>query len=506
MFEKSVDASHHGDTGRRHARVTAKNMPWIAASVTVLAYGGYARLAKADDPSVNTGLTQLAQNALSAPLALPSATIAPPSLPAAFNPYAEADALKIRGLAIPLPTAVDTIDQGLFGIREALADYGISYLGISTTTFQDNLLRHQLPAGNQFGPHSRDLQLYAGQLPTYTTTNELFLFYDLRRYGIPDGQIAANVVSLSTNWAPSGPDGLYLGTLSYYQTLFNKKVEVKFGWLQNAFEFLGTQVGGSLANGVFGPNASVPGENGLNSGGAPTLGVNIKYNFPDSLYTKVGVQRAISPNGTVVERLNNPTALNFKITNAGVAALDEVGYRVNPLPGRLQTWIRAAASITTSRYQEILTPTLREQPDYGLYFLIDHQLLQTAPRSGFGSPRRGVYAGFTFEDTPHYFNTFDRYYEGRLYGFGLIPDRPNDLISFVANHSTFSDESVIAAREQHLLAHPGVTSVTGSYGIQALPGVNINLGVSYTDHPTIVTFTRSTGSALNFLANAVLFL
>lgn len=389
-------------------------------------------------------------------------------------------------------------------MRNKLAENGISYLGISATTFQDNLLRHALPAGNRFGKHSRDNQLYNGQLPTYITQEQFYAMYDLQRYGIPNGQIQLGFSFMANNWNPAGADGLFLLAANYYQTLLNKKIEVKIGLTANSVEFLGAQVGGSLASGVFGPNAGIPIENGLNSSGTPSYGVNVKLNLPNNFYTKAGVNRALSPDGTLVERANNPTATNLKVSNAGIIAIDEVGYRVNPSPGQMQMWIRGAASVTTSRYRELAHTLNREQPNYGLYFLADRQLVQTAPNAGFGSARRGIYTGFTFEHTPSYFNTFSTYYEGRLYGFGLIPGRPNDLVSLVANHSQFSGAAVSAARGRGLLAHNGVSTITTSYGALVLPGVNV--GVSFTDHPTAVTYTRSTGSALNILLNTILFL
>ena len=495
----------------RIGRATTRRSVWptlpacASAAFSMLVFTGSTHAALADEPAVNTGLMQLAQGIGTPEGAGLNPVIAPPALPPGQNPYALADTLKIRGWIIPVPSAADTIDQGLFGVRNALAQNGFSYFGISGTTFQDNLLRHQLPAADYFSPHGRENQLYNGQLPTYATQNQLYALYDLQRYGIADGQLEFDVSSLSTNWNPSGADGLYLAAASYYQTFLDKKLEIKVGLLQNSVEFLGTQVGGSLASGVFGPNGSIPIENGSTSSGTPTYGVNARYNFPNNFYTKGSVQRALSPDGSLVERLNNPTATNLKVSNAGVLVLDEVGYRVNPSPGQMQIWIRGALSVTTSRYRELANPLHREQGEYGMYLLADQQLVQTAPNAGFGSSRRGIYAGFTFEHTPSYFNVFSEYYEGRLYGFGLIPGRPNDLVSVVANHSQFSGAATAAARARRLLAHDGVTSYTGSYGAAVLPGVNVNIGLSFTDHPTAITYTRSTGSALNLLLNSVLF-
>lgn len=461
----------------------------------------FAQQAEAADLAVNDpGATELAQ-AASAAIPGTQALIPSTQLPAPVNPYAEADQLKVRGWIIPVPGAADTLDQGALGIRNALARYGISYLGIWASTFQDNLLRHGLPAGN-----SRDAQQYAGQLPTYVHTLGQYLMFDLRRYGIPDGQITLGGYVITTNWNPIGPDGVVLATASYYQTFFHKRVELKVGYFGNTYEYLGTYVGGSLASGVFGPSASLPTENGENSTAYAGPGVNVRVNLPDHIYTKFGVQRAISPDGIVTERLDNKSAVQFKVPNAGVFAIDETGYRTNPAPGQPSTWIRVAASYSSSRYKELLDPAQRDSPDFGLYLLADRQLFQTAPNAGPTSAVRGIYGGFSVEDAPSYINTFTRYYELRLYGFGLIPGRPADLASLVINRNVFSEEAIRVAAARNLPTHQAADAITLSYGYRLVRGLTLNAGVAYTDHPTAVSYTRTTGSAFNLLLNATVFL
>jgi len=83
--------------------------PCVSAALALLAYGGSLPPALADEPAVNTGLMQLAQDIVT-PVPLPNAVIAPPSPPPGQNPYALADSFKIRGWTIPLPSASDTID------------------------------------------------------------------------------------------------------------------------------------------------------------------------------------------------------------------------------------------------------------------------------------------------------------------------------------------------------------------------------------------------------------
>ena len=425
--------------------------------------------------------------------ATPEAVSSPP-----LGADARFDQLQIKGWNIPLPGAADTIDEDPLGLRSALADVGVGYFGFTNSYFTDNLIHHQLPV-------SRQTQLYSGQLDTVFSSNFAYVTYDLSRYGVPDGQIVIGGNFVRTNFYSLGPDDTSISTASYYQTLLNGKVEIKLGYIADSLEFLGTYVGGSLAGGVFGPNGTIPVEQGESTTVYPTPGVNIKVNFPDSIYSKLGVSRALSPDGVVIENEEDVAGVRFAIPNSGVFIIDETGYRVPAAVGQMQTWIRAAASYTSSNYRNysFSNTNLRSDHNYGLYLFGDRQLVQTA--SAGGRPSQGIYAGFTVEYAPPALNRFSQYYEGRLYGFGLIPTRPRDLLSFVVTSSTFSSylvNSAIAAKE---LAHSSTQSITLTYSAHVLPGVNLNAGVSYTNNPTSVTYNTHTGSDLNILLGTVTF-
>ena len=181
------------------------------------------------------------------------------------------------------------------------------------------------------------------------TADTLFIMCDLTRYGIPDEQIVAAGSLLETNWNPGDLNDIGIGQLSYYQTLFHKTVEFKIGYLTENLEFLGTEVGGSIGAGLFGVSAATPFEVAQNLGGFPTPAINIQINLPDHFYTKVGIQRATSPDGLLKERLENPMNVNFTVPNASVSVIDETGYKVNAAPGLLSTWVRGAGIYTASR-------------------------------------------------------------------------------------------------------------------------------------------------------------
>jgi porin len=104
---------------------------------------------------------------------------------------------------------------------------------------------------------------------------------------------------------------------------------------------------------------------------------------------------------------------------------------------------------------------------------------------------------------PPEFNRFSQYYEARLYGIGLLPSRPTDMVSVVVSRTVFSNYVVDAALRSGQLAHTGNFSVTAAYYAPIVPGVRVGFGLGYTDHPTPVIYTPQTGSALNLLANVV---
>jgi porin len=58
-------------------------------------------------------------------------------------------------------------------------------------------------------------------------------------------------------WEPGGPNASSLATLSYYQTVLNKQVELKVGYMANVVEYWGPFLAGNLASSIFGPSGSI---------------------------------------------------------------------------------------------------------------------------------------------------------------------------------------------------------------------------------------------------------
>ncbi|MGY8681756.1 carbohydrate porin [Bradyrhizobium sp. UFLA05-153] len=446
----------------------------VAAFLTVVGMGGMtsAYAADATMPSNNNG-------------AVSSPTV-----------QVDPNSLRIKGLNIGLPGPADTIDPDIGGARSELAKAGIGYIGMSLNNFYDNTLPHAFaPTWSQ--------QLYNGQNFTASTQNYMFITYDLSRFGIPDGQIVVGAGANAYTWYGAGPNRSGLTMATFYQTFLDRTFELKLGYIDNAWEFVGASVGGSLASSVFGPTGSIHYQGGLNNTNVPTPGVIFKYNIDRHFYDKATAQRSVSPDGQVAEVNANPNAVNWTVSNAGVLYLDEFGYKRDAAPSLPQMWIRAGAAYNTSDYKNKQITGIRTEGNSFYYFLADRQLWQNVPVKG--SAGRGIYAGFSVMYAPPELNTISQYYEGRLYGKGLFNSRPDDMISLVLTDTVFSKYLVEQALLSNKLAHTDSKSVTISYNAHVAPGIYGSLGLGYVNHPTSVTYTKTTGSALNALANLNVF-
>ncbi|MDA9505269.1 porin [Bradyrhizobium sp. CCBAU 11386] len=327
--------------------------------------------------------------------------------------------------------------------------------------------------------------------------------YDLSRYGIPDGQIVVAAEQQYWTWKPGGPDRIGIDTISYYQTFFDRKLEFKIGYLPNQNEFAGTLVGGNAGANVFGPSANILFQGGMSNNPAPTPAVNLKFNVNDRLYDRVSFQRSISPDGQFVQLTQNPTGLNWSTPNAGLLVLNELGYKEKAAVGVPDTWLRAGAGFNNSNYNNLQYPNGPRADENSFYYVAaDRQLWQTAAQS---SAARGIYGGFTVMYAPPDLNKVTEYYELRLYAKGLFDSRPSDQIAVVATDTVWSHFAVDAAAAKGSLVHLDSKAISATYTAHLAPGVYLNLGLSYIDHPTSITYTPQTGHALNFSASTAVF-
>lgn len=408
--------------------------------------------------------------------------------PEKIAPFAKFDNLREKGIWLNIPGPADTIDQDKGGVRSALADLGIGYVGWT----QNSLIDNRMPNASKSTIFN---QRYIGESPTFGTVNSMIVTYDLGRFGIPDGQITVGAEQQYWTWKPAGPDRVGINTIAYYQTFFDRKLELKMGYLRNHDEFSGMN--------PFGPTPIILSQAGISNNSAPTPALNVKYNLDDRLYAKISIQRSVSPDGQLAHMSENPTGLNWRTANAGILLLDEFGYKAKAAEGSPETWLRAGIGFNDSRYPNLADPSQpRADANSAYYVAMDRQFWQSDAE---GSPARGIYGGFSAMYAPSDVNKVSRYLELRLYAKGLFNSRPGDQIAIAATNIAWSHFAVDTALAKGDLVHRDSTAIWGRYTARLAPGIYATLGLLYINHPTTITYTRQTGHALNVLVSTSVF-
>jgi porin len=412
----------------------------------------------------------------------PSPTLPVQSSAASSASYQRFDTLAMKGWERPLPKSADTLLGDKGGVRDALADIGIGFIGFGSNAIQYDFLQ------NNHG--YKGTQLFNAQKFTRTVSNAaIFATYDLGRVGLSGGQFIVSALYTSNSFnRVDGPNSTRIGRLAYYQPLFGRKVELKIGYFDNGFEFLGTQTGGSLAGGTLGPQASVPHEVGLSYSGFSTPTVDVRINLKNHFYTKFAFQRSLPPGGATPEVAANSSGLRFHVPGTGLLMIDEVGWDRAAKPGQMATWVRAGGIYNTTNYNRFGGGTTKD--NWAAYIAVDRQLFQIDD----ARPNRGLYVGGTVNYAPPQQNFVSQYYEGRVYGVGLVKTRPFDLASLVANVNVYSKDGLLARTAVGQQNFKATYSAIGSYAYRVTPGLYFQPGLGVVVHPI---YSPRFGTALN---------
>ncbi len=406
---------------------------------------------------------------------------------------ARIDALRQRGV-VNVPTVSDTLADNIGGFRSTLADYGIGVGGILTGQFTGDVL--DLPS------RTNGTQRYVGQTGELDSTNGYVgATYDLGRIGLTDG-LADLQACYNTSTVGQYPHGVRVCALYWDQPLLNRHLDIQAGIVANNYQYANPFVGGSVSSGSLGPSANLITELGLSVGGVGAPGVNVTVNV-GPWYSKWGVQRSTSLQSTVYEAQEaNPYGVRWSEPGSGVVLIDELGYRRLAAPGIRQTWVRMAGVGNTSEYSYYpgRKSNLKGQ-GAGMYLLADHQFTQIDP----AHPRRGLYAGLSYLYATPAAYTYDQYFEGRIYGIGVLNVRPRDQISFIANRTDASAPYMAYLHELHDQTHKQIYNFTLSYTYRVMRGTYLNGGIVYVVDPALITNARQ-GNPLLFKLVAVVYL
>lgn len=383
------------------------------------------------------------------------------------------DSLGEKGWIISRPSTAESVIADTGGIRSALAEYGIGFLGLGSYSFFVDTLQR-----------TDGVQFYNGQQPTFASSTSFSTSLNLDRYGIPNAQITAAGARLTSTWRPFGPPAFSLQRLNYYQSFLDGKFELKVGYTTNHYEFFGTAVGGNIISGTLGPNANILYQAGMARTPLTAPAINVRWNGPDNVYVKSGIQRSISPDGSEAEYQANPSGFRFLTPKASALFINEAGYNRAASSEERSLWVRGGFLYNDSPYTIFGTKQTSSNTAYAV--LADTQLIKTDPVF----PERGIYGGVSFLKGDPNVDGTDQYYEGRIYGVGVIPQRPKDFISLVYTHNKFSDRVFALTQARGVPAVDRINNLTVSYSIHLARGVFLNNGLTYGDHAATSPITR----------------
>ncbi|MFT4190055.1 MAG: carbohydrate porin [Comamonas sp.] len=430
-----------------------------------------------------------------------------------------------KGWNVPFPSYADTLTQDDGHWRSRLAEQGLGFQMQISPIFQANVLdtprkvpsSGYLPCGaNSLKYNCAGGRSYFGQRPDAYFSGVAFLTYDMSRHGVPDGQIAVGAHFGLTTDPNFSPNALRIQNLSWYQTLLDKKVEIKLGYFPTMPEFAGTTVGG-LVTSPFGPTASVPVVLGMSSNNTGTPNFRATWRVTDSFYAQTGIQRSLPVNGPTgnpiydeVRANRSGIAFSSSVPGTRVLYSNELGYKRPAAPGRAFTWLRAGALYNSSDFADFSRALQQSgatrRGSHGFYALADYQLTQPASESPY-TAYRGMYVGTSFMYGDPRTSAFTRYYEARAYWYGPFAARPTDFLSVVYSHNQASRHArrVIDAYSAYtnLSAIDATNSITASYTARLRPGLYSTFGLGYTDKPSLQRF-KGEGSSLNLLLSLYL--
>jgi len=438
--------------------------------------------------------THVSAEELQEPGTSAASSVVRPGHPQPSSPSSKYEAVMLKGQIISYPPVEHTA-SGDFPARAWLAKHGIGFYGYSVGQFGANLL-----SAPRSGPDGR--QKYFGQKPTGFLSTTPHLIIDLSRYGIENGQIVVAGILMTTTWEPAGPSQIGFASITYYQTFFNKLIELKLGYVANDYEFYGAYVGGNLASSIFGSSGSVPREMGISFITAPrpatTLTVNAGY-----FYDRMSVQLSSSPDGYVQEDEENPSHLGLSTKNTGVLFINEVGYRQPATASTSWRWLRGGYMRNTSDYIDYKfgNGVERSRQNYAFYLMGDSQVIKFRG----GAASRGINAGFSAHVGLDRYLPIAQTYQGRLFVTGPLKKRPGDMFSIILTDNIFSKYAVALAEKGGAIPVHSSWTITGAASVEVGPGTYGGLALSYTDKPVPIGTSPGSGHLLQLIGNIVSF-
>lgn len=373
--------------------------------------------------------------------------------------------LNLVGAAVTMPPLSDSVLGDSSRFRRGWASRGLLLRLNVVERYSQNVLNAPVPGGQQ---------VYIGHRPTLISGVNTVLTADLRQLGLRQAQLNVGVGWRYASWKPAGPDSLTVTSLYFYKGWRDRRVEMKAGYIGNDLEFVGLQVGGSLATGAQGVYAVLPSEVGLSFLPLVAPSFNVKVRLTPRTYIKSAVQRSLDAAGAQSTEARNPTGLTFAPAGNRALVIGEAGYQRPSSQTAGQVWVRGGYMRNGTAYLNRATGE-QEAGNYCAYALAD---LQVA-RPDMAAPGRGVFVGATAMTVPDEMNAYNRYYEGRVYQRGLTGARPHDVLTVIASYRDHSPYFTDRVTDAGGTTWRRSISLTSTYTLRVSRGDYLSLGLGF---------------------------
>lgn len=451
--------------------------------------------------------------------------------------------------SVPFPSAGDTVDPELGGVRESLKKHGIGIMVYPQVSFDINMIDAPMfgangaytgsnPSKRYSDPLKGTAQAYSGQRPTYYGNSLAWLTMNRLSTGT---QFVISAYEFPTNWASgSTVEGVYVTGLYVNQYFWKKKALLSVGWgQQDAWETYGIYVHGNMAVPLIGVGAIGSAEAGLATPMVSAPSSSLRVNWSKRFYTVNILQRSVeiwNTNADNTKMNHNALYMPFRQPGAKAILLQEFDYKRQAAPGTKDLWVRLTGVINASHYFDYRkggdafalafydwSTTGTPEPLHRHHFhkdtpeqlLLSNEALLHMPVNPYGKvltdnnwqicgaadaqltqdkflPFRGWYGGFTASYLPPQQNIFSQYYEARAYDVGPFKNRPIDQFTVavgVLQMSRVAARMIAKSQSQSgMYANTYNTtqvSIAPSFTSHLHSGVWASAGVQYCVHPTI---------------------
>jgi porin len=400
----------------------------------------------------------------------------------------------------PLIWEQETFSGDWHGLRTALSNDGVDltlqYIGEGFSVLQGGIHDRGSYEGRLEFSIDTDLEKFMGW---HGASTHVTLF------NIHDGgwNVADNVASIAD---PSNIDALpttRLFNVWFQQNFFDDRLSIRIGQLGVDLHAFTSDTSGGLLNGTFGW-PSIVAANMINGGPAyplATPGVRVLAKPSEEITILAAVLSGdpAGPNCYDDAQVCNRHGTTFSFSG-GVLAIGEVEYAINRghqamgLPGvyKLGFWYESAdfpdqrygvnaAGTVVSLVDPTVAGPLNHSGNWGIYGVIDQTIWQEQERNVSLFVRGSV--------SPSDRNLVSYYVDGGAGFKGLLPARPDDVLTFGVAYAKISPDAVAADQDalavngppQPIRDHEIVFEVT--YTLQVAPWWIIQPDFQYIIHP-----------------------